>query len=57
LPIVLIAIQLIISEPTHAVSSMNSFVMCRSDGSQWPAKQQNTSSSSSSSSGIFCGDL
>jgi len=24
------------------------FVMCRSDGSQWPAKQQNTSSSSSS---------
>jgi len=21
------------------------FVMCRSDGSQWPAKQQNTSSS------------
>ena len=26
------------------------FVMCRSDGSQWPAKQQNTSSSSSSSS-------
>jgi len=23
------------------------FVMCRSDGSQWPAKQQNTSSSSS----------
>jgi len=26
------------------------FMMCRSDGSQWPAKQQNTSSSSSSSS-------
>ena len=25
------------------------FVMCCSDGSQWPAKQQNTSSSSSSS--------
>jgi len=26
LPIVLIAIQLIISEPTHAVSSMNSLL-------------------------------
>jgi len=31
LPIVLIAIQLIISEPTHAVSSMNS--LCISQGS------------------------